>query len=294
MNYNKSAIRISLRNKVRNLVESCFKYKVWPAFRVMRDMPNENLYADINDGVRLINLGAGEYFYHPKWINLDIYKEELITKCDHLKYFDLRDSAKKSFPYENVSAVYCAHTLEHLQDSLVCSVLKMIHKALEENGVFRIVVPDADLILENYKCGNIGFFQCYKSWFEARSNEGQCFEIEDYLVQLIATPKCRFYNEKYRRCESLEPDDVKRAFSNRKSDYEFLDWMVAGLSDNNESGTDHLSWHSFNKLKDLLITTGFRDVYRSSFGQSKFPPMQDVPLFDSTLPFLSMYIEARK
>ena len=89
------------------------------------------------------------------------------------------------------------------------------------------------------------------------------------------------------------PPDIRKQLAT-STDEEFLDFLTTGLQENNRYGTNHLAWFNWPKLCRLLKEVGFSEVYRLAFGQSKFPPMRDVPLFDETLPFLSLDVEARK
>jgi len=87
--------------------------------------------------------------------------------------------------------------------------------------------------------------------------------------------------------------EIKRKRS-ELSDTAFLDYLVYGLAENNSTGTDHLNWFTAEKLIQLLSEAGFSEAYKSEFGKSKALVMRQVPLFDETLPYLSLYVEARK
>ena len=57
---------------------------------------------------------------------------------------------------------------------------------------------------------------------------------------------------------------------------------------------NHISWWTHEKIFDFLKNVGFQNFYRSGFGQSSSPLMRNSPLFDSTHPQISIYIEAIK
>jgi len=206
--------------------------------------------------------------------------------------YDLRDAKNNPFPEKNVDMFYCSHTLEHAPSNSIDMIIKRLYESLKPGGVLRIIVPDADLVLNAYDNNDYEFFLPYKSWFEKRE-DGRDVLIEDYLVQLIATPKCRFYKEQIRHHSQLTIEEIRKNRSVMERN-EFLDYLVSGLNNNNNYGTDHLNWFDSEKLMDILTNAGFSEVYKSAFGQSKELIMRQVPIFDETLPYLSLFVEARK
>lgn len=290
MKYNKSSFKNNFRTLIKNIVFKT-RYYIYPKFRVARDFDFNGAYSKFDSNSTFINIGAGEYFHHPKWKNYDLYEKDLVDNVPHFFNYDLRDAGNQKFPEENINIFYCSHTLEHVPRESINVVVKRLFDSLNPGGILRIVVPDADLILEAYDNNDYDFFKPYESWFKKRSQETTL--IEDYLVQLLATPKCRVYNEKIRHGEPLSIDDIRM---NRKamSNEEFLDYLTLGLNANNDYGTDHLNWFNDVKMIKLLEDVGFSNVYKSAFGQSKELVMRQVPIFDETLPYLSLFIEAKK
>lgn len=61
------------------------------------------------------------------------FREWRFNKGDHLPF----DSEAFSFAYSE-------HVLEHFRYDVACDLMRECHRVLRENGVFRIVVPDAD------------------------------------------------------------------------------------------------------------------------------------------------------
>lgn len=291
MKYNKSWLKNKLSYSIRKFIIEKTKYYTMPKFRVARDFDFAQAYLKFGNSGKFINIGAGEYFYHPKWKNYDLYEESLVENVEHFYNYDLRETANHPFPENDVDIFYCSHTMEHIPAESINTVIKRLYDALRPGGILRVIVPDADMILEAYDNLDFEFFKAYESWFKKRTNENVL--IEDYLVQLIATPKCRVYNEKIRHCNPLSIEEIQQNRANMNNE-EFLNYLIEGLTENNNYGTDHLNWFNATKMIELLEDNGFSSVYRSAYGQSKELVMRQVPIFDETLPYLSLFIEAKK
>lgn len=71
------------------------------------------------------------------------------------------DISKDKLPFENntISAIYTSHTLEHISGSRLPFVLSEFYRCLRDNGKIRIVVPDADKIIQAYFKGDKTFLQ---------------------------------------------------------------------------------------------------------------------------------------
>ena len=188
------------------------------------------------------------------------------------------------------SAIYFGHTIEHIPEKNLSIVLNRFHESMKVGGVLRIVTPDADLIYNAYSQKDISYFRPYKSWFAVRGEPNP--SLEDYLVQIIATPKSRIYTARDNSLFKVNHTEVKSAFSNMGK-IDFLNWLISGLEDNNTSGTDHLNFFNHSKLKEIAEAHGF-EYRKSAFGQSKSLPMREIPLFDETVPFVSMYADLIK
>ena len=291
MKYNKSWLKNNLSFFLRKIFVEKTKYYIMPKFRVARDFDFDNAYSKFGNNGKFINIGAGEYFFHKKWKNYDLYEELLVSKVKHFYNYDLRDAVKHPFPESDVNIFYCSHTMEHIPSESITTVIERLYDSLKVGGVLRVVVPDADLILEAYDNQDFDFFKAYESWFKNRSSEN--ILIEDYLVQLLATPKCRIYNEEIKHYESLNIKEIQKNRENMTNE-DFLNYLTDGLQENNSSGTDHLNWFNASKMIGLLKDVGFSKVYKSAYGQSKELVMRQVPIFDETLPCLSLFIEAKK
>ena len=91
----------------------------------------------------LVNLGAGDKG-RSGWINVDTVKREGVN-C----VYDCRK--KLPFPDNSVRAIFCEHFFEHIDyTEEIPHFLTECHRVLQDGGVFRIIVPDAELYMQAY------------------------------------------------------------------------------------------------------------------------------------------------
>ena len=91
----------------------------------------------------LVNLGAGDKG-KSGWINVDTVKQRGVN-C----VYDCRKQLP--FPDHSVRGIFCEHFLEHLDyTEEIPYFLTECHRVLQTGGVFRIIVPDAELYMKAY------------------------------------------------------------------------------------------------------------------------------------------------
>ena len=101
-----------------------------------------------------------------------------------------------------------------------------------------------------------------------------------------------------KKCEN-ETKHFKIAGEHRINDWE-KGWSGDGVFYSDNKNIDNLPYYFKNnthirvggKLYEDL--SGFSEVYLSGCGKSRHAPMKQIPLFDSLLPTLSLYVEAKK
>lgn len=289
MKYNKSKIRTKIRLKFLQYFDRS-RYYLYPKFRVARDMTQQDFYREIANDALLLNIGAGEFFYHKKWKSYDLYEKYLTDNFEHFNNLDLRDTDASTLLPNSVDAIYFGHTIEHIPENKLDELLQFFHSILKQDGILRIVCPNADLIYDAYRQRRENFFAPYKSWFSARGQLKP--SLEDYLLQLIATPKCQTYTAYDNSRTKISNSDVAYAAETMTKE-SFLNFLTSDLNEQNSSGTDHLNWFNHEKLRVILEKNGF-NYSKSAFGQSVFPPFRQVPLFDETMPCISMYADVSK
>ena len=117
-----------------------------------------------------VNLGSGP---NPisGWTNVDyaigarlaripvlgrLVKMSGVFNCDWDPSIVIANLAKR-FPWADgtISVVYSSHTLEHFSKSEGHAFLSECHRILKPGGIIRIVVPDLDVLVQNYREGNL-------------------------------------------------------------------------------------------------------------------------------------------
>ena len=284
MSQSLASIRFRIQNRLRDLRNSKLPYVKYPRYAFdRRYYLNQDIYHEYLDTDLFCNLGAGHWFFHPRWHCFDFYSREFSRKSANYINWDFRE--KKPLPASYLLA-YCSHVIEHIPACDADAFISIVFASLREGGAFRLVLPDADLVYDAYISGRLSFFEIFSSRIGDHVDPEHILEF--FLCHLIAT------------CKSRAPVFTKqfaievRSKSLCLDKHKFLDWLTSDIFSNIDSGMDHVTWYNYSKLEDLLKRNGFSHVYRSGFGQSCFTPMRQFPLFDGWLPSISMYVECIK
>lgn len=274
-------LKLKITHYVRKIIYTYFNHYAWPR-RLANRMFDYNIYYK---NELLVNLGAGPYFKRKGWISADFLPEhDALENCIAL---DINRSLDK-LPFNNVKAFYMSHMLEHFHIDDGERILKSIYSALEPGGYLRVVVPDADLILNMAKIEDKEYFRPFFNYFK-NINEEKITSI-DIALHLCSQPRCRYQQLEF---ESRELNEFEKKFLNQNNDT-----IISILNDhsfkNNSTGTLHLAAYNTKILIEKMQAIGFKNVYRSAFMQSRFGPMREAPIFDGTHPWMSLYVEAIK
>jgi hypothetical protein len=275
-------LKLKTMNLIRFILFKYLHHYGWPRRLLNRMYDYDRHY---NNTDLLINIGAGSYFERKGWLSADYlpgYKAD--TGKQHL---DLND-ALINMPFNEVQAYYMSHVLEHFRFEDGAKLLKSIYRSMKAGGTLRIVVPDADLILNRAKENDIEFFSPILSFF--KNDDKSKITCSDHALNLLSQPRCRYSNNSEVKADVENFKD--RLVSNSNND------TIKYLNDNNfvqnDRGSLHLAAYNENNLISSLKNAGFKVCYKSAFMQSKFSKMREVPIFDSTHPWLSLYVEAVK
>lgn len=95
-------------------------------------------------GPIFLNLGSGPRgINNVHWVNVDGF-------CDRNVHYLLDFSRPLPFPDESFDGVFCEHVLEHFSLEDGQRLAGECRRILRPGGCFRIVVPDAELVLRRY------------------------------------------------------------------------------------------------------------------------------------------------
>ena len=238
-----------------------------------------------------INVGAGKFAHH-HWTNVD-YGTDWYAKKQPKGFVHYDLTALTPLPFDDASLelVYTSHTIEHVPPAAAHNLFREAHRVLRPGGGLRITCPDAALLFRAAHDGRLGYWSFRHRWFLGPLSTAPSLEavtVWDYLAREIATRRCRFYRHAEAPVEPSTMEEWARSHGYRGC----LDRLGEGLAFDPRFPGDHIAWWDEDKLMEALREAGFTNVYRSRRGQSLFAPMTDGKRFDSTQPYLSLYVEA--
>ncbi|WP_320666639.1 hypothetical protein [Prochlorococcus sp. MIT 1307] len=278
-----------IKRKAKILANFFFD-KIMPYKRLRKFSIDRWIYRNESDRYKLykskdhyINIAPDNNFYHPKWDCLVPYSDKRHKFLS--SYLEYNFSNIQEFP-NTYKLAYSSHFLQLIPHALLESLLGHIYEALSSQGIFRVVVPDADLAYEAYKEKRIDFF-------EIISPRKYSFEKNEYFFEIMITSFISGNKPNNLKIDSKTGSTIRKAYKEMNKE-RFFDFLIDLISSQVKSSTSNMNWLNYTKLYDYLSNAGFSTVYKSRFGQSKSPAMRDIPLFDAKLPCFSLYIEASK
>ncbi len=93
--------------------------------------------------VNYLNVGCGTK-YHKDWVNIDIAPDsKYVIPCNILNGLPFED--------EKFDVIYHSQVLEHFTKDKAIDFIKECYRVLKPNGIIRIVTPDLENIVDEYK-----------------------------------------------------------------------------------------------------------------------------------------------
>jgi len=182
-----------------------------------------------------LNLGASPIWFKKGWYIVD----HKIKKTN--KTTIAGDAANIDLPDESCSVVFCSHVFEHIPHYRLPIILSEINRILEPGGVFRILIPDLELLCKKYVEKDIDFFMKAKLEDEnIRTDLG----IGGMLMNFIVSPG---------------------------QDTILLDRNISEFI----GGYAHIYSYDFEMLKIMLKRLGFLNIIRSEFCSSSVEEMRE-------------------
>lgn len=266
---------------IRSLKPLSTKHYLWPIFTHSRSFDFKKYYK--SSKVR-VNLGAGPYFICNDWISIDLGTKSNPSKNYFIKNFTYKNldlNNFKDFDLKKIDICYASHFFEHLNAKQLELLLFNIRSIFNENGVIRIVVPDADLIINRLKNNDLEYFLPIKPALSKYNIKYNKLNIFYFLLNLSALM-------------GFENMNIDEKMLNKYSPQKLITMLNKNSRAriNNADGSMHLIALNYKTLKRFLINAGFKNVQKSAFMQSKVGEMRETPIFDGTHPWLSLYVEA--
>lgn len=241
-----------------------------------------------------LNVG-GNNFYHPFWRNLDVPSENYRKSQSEIIPFDLNSLSPLPCADGSICIIYSSHTIEHVYEKSVKNLFCEAYRALKSGGILRITTgPDADL---DYRA----LISNDKHWFYWDDWHSRNFDSSKHYVAPNQVPLAERWLAHV--ATQLAPNTIRQAEKKYAAKEvlslldelgleKTLDELTSKCEWSSEWTGSHISWWNAEKIISFLKEAGFKNVYRSGYHQSVSPVMRNTPLFDSTHPAMSVYVEA--
>jgi predicted SAM-dependent methyltransferase len=262
---------------------------------------------------KLLNVGCGTKF-HPDWTNVD-----MASYSPEVKVVDLT----KGIPFHDNSfdVVYHSQVLEHIPKEKATDFVEECYRVLKPGGIMRIVVPDLENIVDEYKRllnenleNPTDLSQANYDWIMLEMYDQSVRHYSGGLmVDFIRQPN--LVNEKYIVDRlgyvgaNLRNSNIRIALSSvpmfKKAVRYVLNKIKAKLILTHAEevgkfrlgGEIHMWMYDRYSLSRLLKSCGFTDIVRKNPHESDIPNWSDYELdikngvvYDPT----SLFMEARK
>lgn len=248
---------------------------------------------------RFYNIGAGSFF-HPYWTNID-YHNNFYSQNQHIVNIEYDLMKMERLPLQDNCAeiIYISHVLEHITDTAVNNILLECYRVLKGGGILRIVQPDIDYYYNAYKRADYVFFGKYPKTLEQKKWEEKWFGVPmDILEQ--ASIEDMFLLYCFRSLSPIVSDNHTKINSSEfkhlinKNYIHTLNYFSSLCSFNYDHPEYHINWFNKDKLTRFLRSAKFDNIMQSAYGKSVSPILRNTSLFDTTVPEVSLYVEAIK
>ena len=240
------------------------------------------LYANYKPNEVYCNFGSGAFF-HKKWLNYDYPAQSKYYKALQgdvgIDFFGIDlcvDDLTLPHADNSVSLIYCAHTLEHLEERFGKKFLMECKRILKNGGIMRIVVPSTD---NDFRIASI----VNQQGFSQNIKKHVCAQVASHLLSDTAA-------------FSLEETYTLMAKSNFSASSFFEKAIKNGASQSFSPKRPemHISFWDYNKLLSMSKEVGFEFCIPCYKGTSQAKPFLNTNVFDTTESQISLYVELVK
>lgn len=241
---------------------------------------DKKLYSKYTGRDTFYNFGSGA-FHHPRWQNFDFpgnsdfYKAIQGNVGEDFTAIDLcQDNLRLDIADESASLIYCAHTLEHLEEKKAYVFLKECARILKPGGVMRVAVPTTQ---ESFNFAKVLFDQ-----------DAVPLETKQKVILLAASSV--LWNSNSLPDEEIIDIAIESKFKAEKF-YKICAQRGVSIDFNPEGPERHVTFWGQDKLKSASKSVGFSAYMPFYRGQSLAEPFKNIEVFDTTEPHLSHYGE---
>lgn len=286
-------LKLKITSSIRRLIFSKFNHYSWPR-RLHSRMFDFNEYYDFtNAPFKHVNLGAGPYFVRKGWVSADFLPD--FKTNNSLVHIDLVKDPD-NLPFKDLKCIYASHLIEHMHYGIGTRVLRAAYNSLDLGGYIRICVPDADLLINKVRENDFEYFRPVFSYYD---NKGlKDYDIYDICMHLIAQSWSKYTihqgSTEYILNKNDRTDDFKNMLNNGNTNDEIISFLNNHSNPQDEAGSIHMCAYNSKLMINTLKEAGFKDPYNSEFMKSNYGPLREVPIFDGTHPWMTLYTEAVK
>lgn len=242
------------------------------------------------------NVGASS-FSHPCWTNIDFASEWYSSH--QTAFINHNLMTLEPLPIESgvAKVIYTSHTIEHVSEAAVRKLLSEAYRCLRPGGFLRIVAPNAENDYAALLRGDADWFQWNRvmdrpgTYEHAYRQPCSSVPLEEQWLDQVATqlgPNHR--SPSARKFSASEIREIIGSMSMERA----LDYFTGMCEFQDAWPGSHISWWTPTKVERFVREAGFTKVHRSAHWQSFCPAMRLTPLFDCSLPELSLYVEAMR
>ena len=176
------------------------------------DFPKEVLEGD---GRTKLNVGSFINMFHYGWTNIDIHDLQQFAVQSQYKY--LKHDVRQGLPFGTgvVDLIYASHFLEHLTFAEGVKFLRECRRVIRPDGIVRIIVPDADVLMQSYGESMLDNFreisdgveqsptQAGKLWSLLHDGHHSCYD-EETLQKAFEEAGFVYHNSEFRKSLSKQ------------------------------------------------------------------------------------------
>jgi len=237
---------------------------------------------------RFYNIGAG-LFSHLYWTNID-YETDYYSNSNKKSFLNHHLMALEPLSIEDNVAelVYSSHTIEHINDDAVRNMLTESYRILKPGGGIRLTTPDAELDFQAYRRNDMKYWY----WVDLYRKQGTWEKLFKLPLSQASIHQLFLHHFASQLCEIDIDDTAIKKYSDPEiieifqngANVEALDFFTKQCRFNPDHPGSHMNWWTHEKAISFLREAGFSDIHISGYGQSFFPALRDITLFDNTHP----------
>jgi len=276
-------------HSIKNFVKSHpALYSVWgsykrilhPYVKILNKQFLKTIDSKMDEKKLMVNIGGGR-FSRRHWRVMDFSHEHYSYKMGVVDYnYDLTSMLPFPLKDNQVSFFYSINTIEHIPQECCQHVFNEIFRCLKPSGAVRLVTPDFDIAKQAFLSNDPNFAT---KWYEGTIENRFLLTFAKYFTVV----------------EKLSAEYIREKLKTMSFE-ELADWLTNRIPREvqKENPGWHINWWNFEKLNKMLKKSGFKNVYRSSPGESKFEEIRgggDIrTAFDHNHGDISIFVEAVK